>query len=79
MPPSAVVEDLDEVEHCVVHHRTGRPRLPIDKLGLQGSEETFGDGVIPALMPTTQGLCDPLGVELLGERVGRVLAAAVRV
>jgi len=53
MKSLSVIEHLDPFCNPRFSHRSGRERLGVNQLSLEGPEEAFCDCIIPAISPTT--------------------------
>ena len=65
MPSLPIVEDLDVLEERGARRRARRPRGVVDELDLERAEETFGDGVVPAIAPATHAADEPVARQQL--------------
>src|SRR6266487_6271285 len=79
MQPLAVVEDLDVIGDSEPRAGPAGEGLPVVHLVLQGGEERFGGGVVPAHAGPAEAGAHAVGLAEPGELAGGVLAALVAV
>src|SRR5712691_11974652 len=79
MPPLAVVEDLDVVEHRQASCLERRPVVAGDELGLETGEEALGASVVVGIADRAHRRRDASLAELATEGQARVLDAVIGV
>ena len=77
MKSSSIVEDLDVIEDGVASRVSGIEHDSIDKFFFDGSKETLGNGVIPAVAFATHAGLEAVDFESELVVGASILAAAV--
>ena len=78
MHPGSIVKRLDVLENRLPRLVPGRIVAVMNQFGLEGSEKTFHDGVVPAVALAAHALDDSLAGQQPAEVVAGVLTAAIR-
>lgn len=70
---ATIVEALDVFEAGASSRSPDGPRLPVDEIGLEGSEKALCNGVVSAVAGPAETGADAVGMQDLGVALGGVL------
>ena len=74
-----VVKGFNVISDCILGMAPCWPGMTVYEFGLERTEKTLGDGVVPAVSATAHRTDDTVVVEYVLITLGRVLDTAIRV